>query len=145
MAKKVSIPIDENEMLARMAGVNNYQPQPTVQPAMFVSPKDEEILIKEKGKESEQLLRISKEVPGGGNGKRGAYEEKYLTRTIYGAYRGNVGISKNTLDIAEKVIARIFDNRIAIGVFIDNILWEHFNKYKKDYELWLAEKPTVLF
>jgi hypothetical protein len=129
MGKKVP-PIDEKEMLARMAGIGNNNSQSQKNP------------IKEKGDDGGQPLYIVKE---NGNGKKNTYEEKYITRSIYGTYRGNVGISKDTLDIATKIIARIFDNRIAIGAFIDNILWEHFNKYKKDYELWLAEKPTAIF
>jgi hypothetical protein len=145
MAKKVSANIDENEILARMAGSSTYQPQPTMRSPVLASPEDENIPVKEKGEETEHPLRISKEVPSGGNGKKSTYEEKYLTRTIYGANRGNVGISKDTLDIAESIIARIFDNRMAVGAFIDNILLDHFNKYKKDYELWLAEKPIVIF
>ncbi|MDR2408610.1 MAG: DUF3408 domain-containing protein [Bacteroidales bacterium] len=131
--------VNENEILARMAGggMNNHQPLSSV-PTSMISPVKER---EESGNGEEQI----KDVRNGGNGKKNAYEEKYFVRNIYGVYRGNVGISKDTLAIAERVVARVFDNRIAIGAFIDNILWEHFNKHKKDYELWLAEKPTAIF
>jgi hypothetical protein len=136
--KKV-INVNEDEILARMAGVNNHQSSP-VSTSMILT--NGENPIKEKNGNNEEQAR---DVRNGGNGKKNTYEEKYLARTIYGAYRGNVGISKDTLAIAERVVARVFDNRIAIGAYIDNILREHFNKYKKDYELWLAEKPLEIF
>jgi hypothetical protein len=95
--------------------------------------------------EEEQQAFILKGKETYSNGKKDAYEEKFLSRTIYGVNRSNVGISKETLNIAEKIIARIFDNKIAISTYMDNILWEHFNRYKKEYEIWLTEKPNIIF
>jgi hypothetical protein len=135
--------INEAEVLARMAG-NSYQPKATNAPQIrepFMlgsnAPAKEEKKLPD---EPLQAIEIRS-----GDGKKDHYEEKFLGRSIIGAYRGNVGISRDTLAIAERVIARIFDNKIAIGTYIDNILIDHFNKYKKDYERWLSEKPAALF
>jgi hypothetical protein len=137
MAKKNQL--SEAEVLARMAG--NFR-------ETIGSEKPDENFKKEEkvnNENDEQRLFVSRGKETYGNGKRSNYEEKFLNRTIYGVNRSNVGISKETLNIAEKVIARIFDNKIAIGTYIDNILWEHFNRYKKEYEAWLVEKPNVIF
>ncbi|MDR1898278.1 MAG: DUF3408 domain-containing protein [Prevotellaceae bacterium] len=141
MAKKMT-DINEEEMLARMAG-NGYH-STTNNSQQFEQPIPENIAPEKEEKFFMNELSPAVEARSG-NGKKDSYVEKYLSRNIIGTVRGNVGISKGTLDIAEKVIARIFDNKIAVGAYIDNIVLEHFNKHKKDYELWLTEKPTAIF
>jgi hypothetical protein len=141
MAKKIT-DINEEEMLARMAGkgyhsaTNNSQQFEQPIPENMAPEKEEKIFMNE--------LPPAVEARSG-NGKKDSYVEKYLCRNIIGTSRGNVGISKDTLNIAESVIARIFENKLAVGAYIDNIVLEHFNKHKKDYELWLTEKPTAIF
>ncbi|MDR0606512.1 MAG: DUF3408 domain-containing protein [Bacteroidales bacterium] len=141
MAKKSAL-LDEDVVLARMAaGSTGSVDNNELNLKVVSAPKNNDNPEKERRIIEEPLLKETHN----GNGKRGIYEEKFLRRNIYGASRGNVGISRETLDIAERVVVRIFDNKIAVGAYVDNILWEHFNKYKKDYELWLSEKPTAIF
>ncbi|MDR1182345.1 MAG: DUF3408 domain-containing protein [Bacteroidales bacterium] len=145
MAKKNQL--SEAEVLARMAG--SFQKQTEKIEAMpdAVTTTENPVEFPEKEKNTNQPFP-SKEIHSngnGGNGKKNMYEERFLSRTINGVYRSNVGISKETLCIAERVIARIFDNKVAVGAYIDNILLEHFNKYKKDFEVWLAERPVTIF
>jgi hypothetical protein len=133
--------LSEAEVLARMAG--NFRK--TVDAEEPDEPFKEEEKVNNGNDEQQLFILKGKEAHGSGNGKKNTYEENFLNRTIYGVNRSNVGISKETLNIAERIIARIFDNKIAVGTYIDNILWEHFNRYKKEYEAWLVEKPNVIF
>jgi hypothetical protein len=142
--------LSEAEVLARMAGSFQKQAEKTKTAADRVTASEKPAQHPEREKnaddeEAGQQLFSSKEIHGTGNGRRNSYEEKFLGRVISGSFRSNVGISKNTLDIAERVIARIFDNKIATGAYVDNILMEHFSKYRKDFEVWLAERPVTIF
>jgi hypothetical protein len=132
--------LSEAEVLARMA---NFRKTVEAEEPDETFKKEEK--VNNGNDEQQSFILKGKEAHGSGNGKKNTYEEKFLNRTIYGVNRSNVGISKDTLNIAERIIARIFDNKIAIGTYIDNILWEHFNRYKKEYEAWLVEKPNVIF
>jgi hypothetical protein len=146
--------LSETEVLARMASgfqkrseKTEEKIETTTDPAT-TSKKTIEYPEKEKNADdegAEQQLFISKEIHGAGNGRRSSYEEKFLKRVISGSFRSNVGISRDTLDIAERVIARLFDNKIAVSAYVDNILVEHFNKYKRDFDMWLAERPVTIF
>jgi hypothetical protein len=145
MAKKL---LNEADVLARMAG--NFQEQTgkiEVTPeAVTTIENPVEFPEKEKNTNDEdagQHSFPSKEVHG--NGKKNTYEKKFLSRDICGIFRTNVGVSKDTLNIAERIIARVFDNKIAVGAYVDNILLEHFNKYREDFEVWLVERPVTIF
>jgi hypothetical protein len=128
IAKKL---LNEADVLARMAG--NFQEQTE---KIKVTP--ETITTIESPVEFP-----SKEIHG--NGKKNTYEKKFLSRDICGIFRANVGVSKDTLSIAERIIARVFDNKIAVGAYVDNILMEHFSKYREDFEVWLVERPATIF
>jgi hypothetical protein len=150
MAKKYQL--SEAEVLARMAGNFQKQAEKTEVAIDAVITPEKPVEYPEKEKEAlgkdidiEQQPFPSKDIPNSGSGKKNIYEEKFLKRIIPGSFRGNVGISKDTLDIAERVIARLFDNKIAIGAYVDNILVEHFNKHRKDFDTWLAERPVTIF
>ena len=141
MAKNPQTTISEADLLARMAG--GFRKAAATEALKRETEKEKSA---DDGEEGQQVFILKgKETYGSGNGKKSVYEEKFLSRTIYGANRSNVGISKETLTIAGRVVARIFDNKIAISTYMDNILWEHFNRYKKEYEIWLTEKPNIIF
>jgi hypothetical protein len=141
MAKKTQKTISEADLLARMAG--GFRKAADAEEPVRKPEKEKN--ADDRDEEQQAFILKGKETYSSGNGKKNAYEEKFLSRTIYGVNRSNVGISKETLNIAERVIARIFDNKIAISTYMDNILWEHFNRYKKEYEIWLTEKPNIIF
>jgi hypothetical protein len=155
MVKRNQSQLSEAEVLARMAG--NFQKQvenektETTPDTGTASGNHVEHLEKEKKLGDEAASGFSqsglslKDKDTGGNGKKNIYEEKFLKRIISGSFRSNVGISKDTLDIAERVIARLFDNKIAVSAYVDNILMEHFNKYRKDFDTWLVERPLTIF
>ncbi|MDR1056465.1 MAG: DUF3408 domain-containing protein [Prevotellaceae bacterium] len=145
MAKKL---LNEADVLARMAG--NFQEQtgkieatPEVVTTIENPVEFPEKEKKTNGEDAGQQSFPSKEVHG--NGKKNTYEKKFLSRDICGIFRTNVGVSKDTLNIAERIIARVFDNKIAVGAYVDNILLEHFNKYREDFEVWLVERPVTIF
>jgi hypothetical protein len=73
------------------------------------------------------------------------YERLFLSRSIVGLPRTNVGISLLTLEKVEKVIYRVFDGRIAVSTFIDNIVTEHIARHEKSMNRWLLEKSVNLF
>jgi hypothetical protein len=163
MAKKV---INEAEMMARMAG-GNFQQKivdsdgDNVKHFMQVHKQrieddgfSEQVMTQcsqpqnseEPKKEEKVEIEVTNDTKGSrSNERKNVYEEKFLSRNIYDTFRKNVGISKETLDIAERVVARIFDNKIAVSTYVDNVLLEHFTKYKKDFETWLVERPVTIF
>jgi hypothetical protein len=73
------------------------------------------------------------------------YEKLFLSRSIVGLPRTNVGISLLTLEKAEKVVHRVFDGQIAVSTFIDNIITEHIARHEKSMSRWLLEKSVNLF
>jgi hypothetical protein len=73
------------------------------------------------------------------------YEKLFLSRSIVGLPRTNVGISLLTLEKVEKIIYRVFDGRIAVSTFIDNIVTEHIVRHEKSMNRWLLEKSVNLF
>jgi hypothetical protein len=73
------------------------------------------------------------------------YEKLFLTRSIVGLPRTNVGISMQTLEKVERVVNRLFDGRIAVSTFIDNLVVEHLMRNEKTFNKWLLEKSTNLF
>ncbi len=137
MAKGNSNPgtMDPSELLSRMAG--KPAPAPVVQ--------EEITKTEEPAEERLNEAPISRTPNSSSSDKKENYEERFLKRSLIGQQRTNVGMSRETVEKAELVIARIFDNKIAVGVFLDNIVSEHFEKHKKHLNSWLAEKPIEIF
>jgi hypothetical protein len=101
----------------------------------------------EDGKDSDVLHRMSKipvkkQVSAEVDKDLARYEKLFLTRSILGLPRTNTGISMSTLERVEKVVNRLFDGRIAISTFIDNVITEHLMRNERSFNKWLVEKST---
>jgi hypothetical protein len=73
------------------------------------------------------------------------YEKAYLHRNLIGLPRTNVGVSVETLRKVEQVVNRLFDGRIAVSTFVDNVVFDHLVKNEKQYNRWLLEKSSAIF
>ena len=133
----VNKPVDAEALLALMGGsvpppqknANTILPPTPVVESM----EDELVSVVENAEKQEPPVKRKKD----------SYDEVFL-RPVVITLRKPMTVSVGTHERVERVIRMVFDNKITLSSFVENILLHHLEKYEVDFKRRLAEKKFEL-